>query len=408
MACLNGDSEDGRLGESTKSVHEGEEVDPQSGAVSTPIYQTATFGFRTTNDVVRTVKGESGKELYTRWGNPTTSVLEAKVARMEGAEDAVAFSSGMAAITTTFLTFLSRGDHVVAQRSLYGEAFNFVSHFLPRFGVDVSIVDTCDYAGIEDSMRETTKFVYVETPTNPTLRIVDLKRVAKIVNRRAITAVDGTFGTPINQKPVSLGIDLVVHSATKYLNGHSDVIAGVVAGRKELTQRIRMTRRILGGVLDPLAAWLIVRGIKTLSLRVKKQNENAAVLSEFLSHHSMVSKVNYPGLVSSPDHEVAKRQMRGYGGVLSFEVRGGIEDARKVVENLRFGILGGSLGGVDTLVTQPSTTSHHQLSKEERLKIDISDSLIRVAVGVEDSQDLVRDFHNALKLLRRKEYAATR
>ncbi len=395
------------IGESTSSVHSGEKVDPQSRAVSTPIYQTATFGFQTTEDVVRTVQGVSGKELYTRWGNPTISVLEAKVARLENAEDAVAFSSGMAAITSTFLSFLSKGDHVIAQRSLYGEAFNFVSNHLPKFGIDISIVRTADYEAIERNFRDSTKFVYVETPTNPTLRVVDLKRVAEIADGRAITAVDSTFGTPINQKPIELGIDVVVHSATKYLNGHSDVIAGIVAGRKELTNKIRMTRRVFGGTIDPLAAWLVIRGIKTLSLRVKRQNENALSLAEFLSAHPMVSKVNYPGLRNSPDYDVVRRQMpNGCGGVLSFEVRGDIEDARTVVENLKFGILGGSLGGVDTLVTQPATTSHHQLTKEERLEAEITDSLIRVALGVEDAKDLIRDFDNALSLIGRKKELA--
>jgi cystathionine beta-lyase/cystathionine gamma-synthase len=399
------DSDDEEIiGESTEAVHGGENVDPVSGAVAPPIYQTATFGFRTTEDVIRTVKGESGRELYTRWGNPTTSLLEAKVAKLERGESAVAFSSGMAAITSTFMSLLSKGDHIIAQRSVYGEAFNFINNFLPRFGIEVTIVDTCDYKAMEESFRENTKFVYVETPTNPTLRVVDLKRVARIANGRAITAVDSTFGTPINQKPILLGIDIVIHSATKYLNGHSDVIAGIVACKNgELAQRIRMTRRVLGGVIDPLAAWLTIRGLKTLSLRVKKQNENAASLAQFLSEHPSVSNVNYPGLKTNPDYEVAKRQMKnGFGGVLSFEVKGDIDDARCIVENLRFGILGGSLGGVETLVTQPSTTSHHQLSKEERLKVGISDSLIRVAVGIEDSKDIIRDFDKGLELIRKQ------
>ena len=230
---------------------------------------------------------------------------------------------------------------------------------------------------------------------------MDLRRVAKIADGRAVTAVDGTFGSPINQKPISLGIDLSIHSATKYLNGHSDVLAGVVSGRKDLVSKIKMTRRVFGGTLDPHAAWLVIRGCKTIALRVKKQNENALALANYLRNHSKVLKVNYPGLDSNPDYEVAKRQMfGGFGGVLSFEVRADLNETMKVVENLKYATLGASLGGVETLVTQPATTSHHQLSKAERMKIDIGDSLIRVSAGIEDSKDLIKDFEQALSLVK--------
>ena len=379
-------------------MHGTEEADKQTGSVTTPIYQTATFAFTKAEEVVKAAKGESSSYVYSRWDNPTVRTLETKVADLEGAEDAAFFSSGMGAISTSVITFLQKGDHVVAIRDLYGEAYRMVHDFLPRFGVETTMVDTGDYAGMRHQMKENTKVVYIESPTNPTVKVVDIARSAEIAHDvGAKLLIDGTFASPINQKPLSLGADVVLHSATKYLNGHADVIAGVAAGSKDLIHKIKMTRRILGGTLDPHAAYLILRGIKTLALRVARNNQNAQILAEYLSTHEKVVSVNYPGLTTHPQHELAKEQMTGFGGVLSFEIKGRMEDAMKFTESLKVATLGASLGGVETLVSQPATLTHLQLSPEERKKTGMPETLIRVAVGVEDAEDLIKDFEQALR-----------
>ncbi len=384
-------------GDSTRSVHGTEEADKQTGSVTTPIYQTATFAFTKAEEVVKAAKGESSSYVYSRWDNPTVKTLETKLADLEGAEDAAFFSSGMGAISTSVITFLQKGDHVLAIRDLYGEAYRMIHDFLPRFGVETTLVDTGDYASMRREIRKNTKVVYIESPTNPTVKIVDIARSAEIAHEvGAKLLIDGTFASPINQKPLSLGADVVLHSATKYLNGHADVIAGAAAGSKDAIQKIKMTRRILGGTLDPHAAYLILRGIKTLALRVERNNRNAQILAEYLSKHGRVSKVNYPGLKTHPQHELAKEQMTGFGGVLSFEIKGRMEDAMKFTESLKVATLGASLGGVETLVSQPATLTHLQLSPEERKKTGMPDTLIRVAVGVEDAEDLIKDFEQAL------------
>ncbi len=384
-------------GDSTRSVHGTEEADKQTGSVTTPIYQTATFAFTKAEDVVRAAKGESNSYVYSRWDNPTVRTLETKVADLEGAEDAAFFSSGMAAISAAVISFLQRGDHALAIRDLYGESYRLIHDFLPRFGVDTNLVDTGDFAAMKREARSNTKIVYIESPTNPTVKIVDIARAASIAHEvGAKLLIDSTFASPINQKPLKLGADVVLHSATKYLNGHADVIAGVAAGPKDLIQKIKMTRRLLGGTLDPHAAYLILRGIKTLALRVEKNNRNAQALAEYLSKHEKVVKVNYPGLKTHPQHELAKEQMTGFGGVLSFEIRGRLEDAMKFTESLRLATLGASLGGVETLVSQPATLTHLQLSPEERKKTGIPETLVRVAAGVEDAEDLIKDFEQAL------------
>jgi cystathionine gamma-synthase len=386
-------------GDSTRSVHGTEKADEKTGSVTTPIYQTATFAFTEAMEVARAAKGESSSYVYSRWDNPTVRTLETKLADLEGAEDAAFFSSGMAAISTSVISFLQMGDHVLGIRDLYGEAYRLIHDFLPRFGVETTLVDTGDYAALERETRSNTKVVYIESPTNPTVKVVDIERSAAIAHKvGAKLLIDGTFASPINQTPVKLGADVVLHSATKYLNGHADVIAGAAAGSKDLVQKIKMTRRILGGTLDPHAAYLILRGIKTLALRVERNNRNAQRLAEYLSNHKKVTRVNYPGLTTHPQHDLAKRQMtKGFGGVLSFEIRGRMEDAMKFTESLQVGTLGASLGGVETLVSQPATLTHLQLSPEERKKTGIPETLVRVAVGVEDAEDLIRDFEQALE-----------
>lgn len=382
---------------STRVIHGAERRDSLTGAVTTPIYQTATFGFSKARDVVRAVKGESSSFVYSRWDNPTVRTLERKLSELEAAEDAAFFSSGMAAISTAVIALLQKGDHVLAIRDLYGETYRLIHDLLPRFGVESTLVDTTDLRAMRDKIRKDTKVVYVETPTNPTLKLVDIRAAGRITHAKgAKLLVDNTFASPINQRPLKLGADLVLHSATKYLNGHSDVIAGAVAGSSDLVGIVKKMRRVLGGTLDPHAAYLILRGIKTLSVRVDKQCESAERLADYLSEHEKVVRVNYPGLESHPQRELAKKQMKAFGGMLSFEIRGKMKDAMKFTESLKIATLGGSLGSVETLVSQPATLTHTQLSPAERKRTGISEALVRVSVGLEDVNDLIEDFEQAL------------
>jgi len=383
--------------DSTRSVHEAEPFDEESGSVVTPIYQTSTFAFAKAEDARRAVTGESGKYVYTRWDNPTTARLERKLASFEGAEDAAFFSSGMASISTSVLAFLKAGDHVVSIRDVYGGTFELMNKILPRFGVRSTLVETEDQRAMNRSIEPNTKLVYIETPTNPTLKVVDIAKAARIAHRvGALLFVDSTFGSPINQKPLELGADIVLHSATKYLNGHADVTAGAAAGDRRKIATIKRLRRDLGGTLDPHAAWLILRGMKTMAIRVRAQNENAMALAEFLSKHKKVKAVHYPGLKDHPQHVLAGEQMSGYGGMLSFELNGSMEDAKRLTERLRVALLAASLGGVETLVSQPSIMTHTQLTVSERAKTGIPESLIRLSVGIEDKEDLIADFKQAL------------
>ncbi len=384
--------------DSTRSVHEAEPFDEESGSVVTPIYQTTTFAFSKAEEARKAVTGESDRYVYTRWDNPTTVRLERKLASFEGAEDAAFFSSGMAAISTSVLAFLKAGDHVVAIRDLYGGTYELMSKILPRFGVETTLVETEDWRAINRAVRPNTKLVYIETPTNPTLKVVDIAKAAGIAHRAdALLLVDSTFGSPINQKPIELGADVVLHSATKYLNGHADVTAGAAAGGKGKVDRIKHLRRDLGGTLDPHASWLILRGMKTMAIRVRAQNENAMALAEFLSRHRKVKTVHYPGLKGHPQHALAGRQMSGYGGMMSFELNGSMEDAMRLTERLKVAFLASSLGGVETLVSQPSIMTHTQLTRAQRAQTGIPESLIRLSVGIEDKEDLIADFKQALE-----------
>lgn len=286
---------------------------------------------------------------------------------------------------------------MLATRDLYGETYRLIHDILPSFGVSTTMVDTDDLEAMRKGVRKNTKVVYVETPTNPTLRLVDIRGAARIAHSvKAMLIVDNTFCSPLGQLPLKLGADMVVHGATKYLNGHSDVMAGAAAGEKEAIQRVRRMRKVLGGTLDPHAAFLVLRGIKTLSIRMQKHNESAAALTAFLESHGKVRRVNYPGLESHPQHGLAKRQMKGYGGMFSFELKGTKEDAMRFTESLKIAILGASLGAVETLVVQPATMTHTQLTPEDRKRTGITDSLIRVSVGIEDAEDLIEDFGQAL------------
>ena len=383
-------------GFSTKAVHAGEKRDPSTGAVVTPIYETSVFAFSSTKELIDVMSEKAEGYIYTRYGNPTVRTVERKMAELEGAEDAAVFSSGMAAITTTIFTLVSSGDHVVSTRDLYGGTLEFFKDVLPKFGVEVSLVEATDFDEMKSAIRKNTKVIYAETPTNPTLKLVDVSKVAKLGKKQGITVVvDSTFASPYNLKPIQFGVDIVVHSATKYLGGHNDVTAGVVGGPKSFVQKLKEMRKHLGGTLDPLAAWLLLRGLKTLGLRMERHNSNGMQVARYLEKHPKVKRVHYPCLPSHPQHSIAKRQMKGFGGVVSFEIDGDFETTMKFVDNLKLCFLAASLGGAETLATQPVTSSHYFVSAEDRKKAGITDQLVRLALGIEDPEDIIADLEQA-------------
>jgi cystathionine beta-lyase/cystathionine gamma-synthase len=379
----------------TKSVHGGVDLEKKNGPLATPIFQTSTFEVSENEEMVRSNHTD---HFYTRYGNPTNTVAEQSIAALERVDAALTFASGMGAITTSILALVGGGDHIVAQREVYGGVNKFLSQWLPRMGIEVTFVDATDYDQHARAVRPNTRLMYIESPTNPTLRVVDLKEVAGIARRhKLLSMIDSTFGTPINQRPAEFGIDLIAHSGTKYLGGHSDLICGVVAGSHELMERIWETRTTLGNCMDPHASWMLARGLKTLAVRVARQNENAMRVAEFLSQQQKVRAVHYPFLKSHPQYGVARRQMSGGGGMVSFEVEGSAEDARRVSESMRLFTLAPSLGGVESLVSIPVLTSHIMVSSLEREKMGVTEQMIRLSVGIENAGDLIADLDRALE-----------
>jgi cystathionine gamma-synthase len=379
----------------TAAVHGAAGMEKKNGPVSTPIYQTSTFEV-TDNDEQQRVTATD--RYYTRWGNPTITVAEQTVAALEGTEAARTFASGMGAITTTILALLKTGDHIVAQRDVYGGVAKFFSEWLPRVGIEATLVDTTDYDQHARAIRPNTKLLYLESPTNPSLRVVDMKKAAALARKHGlITMIDSTFGTPINQRPAEYGIDLVMHSGTKYLSGHADLTCGVVAGRRELIAQINDARTTLGNCMDPHAAWLLIRGLKTLAVRVARQNENALRVAEFLSQHGKVRRVHYPFLKSHPQYAIAREQMSGGGGMVTFEVDGTGDDARRVSEAMQLFTLATSLGGVESLVSIPVLTSHAMISAEARQKMGVTEQMVRLSVGIESADDLIEDLERAME-----------
>jgi cystathionine beta-lyase/cystathionine gamma-synthase len=377
----------------TEAVRGGTDLHRKNGPLATPIYQTSTFEVTDNDQQLRATPTDM---FYTRYGNPTNTVAEAAIAELEGADAALLFASGMGAITTSVLALLKAGDHVVAQRDIYGGATKFFSQWLPKLGIETTFVDTTEYDQHARAIRPNTRLLYLESPTNPLVRVVDLHQAAALAKKHnLISMIDSTFATPINQRPVEFGIDLVMHSGTKYFAGHSDLIAGVVAGRKDLIEKIHETRTTLGGVMDPHAAWLLLRGIKTLAVRVQRHNENALRLAQFLAQHSRVRRVYHPFLDGHPQRSIAMEQMSGGGGVLSFEVDGSGDDARRLTESLRLFTLAPSLGGVDSLVSIPVLTSHAMISADLRQKMGVTEQLIRLSVGIESADDLIADLDQA-------------
>jgi cystathionine beta-lyase/cystathionine gamma-synthase len=381
----------------TKAVRGAADLDKKNGPLATPIYQTSTFEVTDNDEQLRASRSD---HFYTRYGNPTNTVAEKTIAELEGTEAALTFASGMGAITTTVMALVKSGGHVVAQRDIYGGVNKFLSQWLPQMGIETTFVDTIEYEQHARAIRPNTKLLYLESPTNPTLRIVNFKKVAALAKQHGlISMIDATFGTPINQHPAEFGIDLVMHSGTKYLGGHTDLICGAVAGRRALIERIWETRTTLGNCMDPHASWMLVRGLKTLAVRVARQNENALQVAEFLAEHAKVRSVNYPFLKSHPQYALAREQMAGGGGMVSFEVEGTGDDARRVSEAMRLFTLAPSLGGVESLVSIPVLTSHAMIPAEERARMGVTEQLIRLSVGIENADDLVADLEHALEVV---------
>jgi len=384
-------------GPSTLAVHGGEPRTKLGHALTTPITQTATFTFADTSELCDYFEGRIERDEYGRYGNPTQRAAERKLAALEGAEEAVLFASGMAAVTTTLFAMLSKGAHIVVTDDAYRRTRQFLNQTLRRFGVDVSSVPAGDYVRMEEAIRPATRVIFSESPTNPYNRIVDLERVAAIGRKHRVkTVIDATFATPINQRPLEFGIDIVLHSATKYLGGHNDLLAGTVLGSAALVAAIRDLHGIIGAVPDPFAAYLLIRGLKTLALRIQQQNRSAQALAEFLEAHPKIARVHYPGLASHPEHELAVRQMSGYGAVVSFEVKGDLDTGSRLVDACRIPCIAPSLGGVESLIEQPALMSFYELSTAERLQVGIKDSLIRYSVGIEDTADLLGDMEAAI------------
>lgn len=389
-------------GSSTQSVHAGESRPYPHYALTLPIIQTATYTFKDTQDLSDFMNArmwglQDGRTEYGRYGNPTIAGVEAKIASLEQAEEAILFSSGMAAITCTLLSLLSTGQHLIITDDCYRRTRQFCTTFLKRLGVECTIVPAGDSSALEAAIQPNTRVLLSESPTNPYMRVLDLERLADIGARRRIhTLIDSTFTTPINQQPLEFGIDLVIHSATKYLGGHNDLLAGALAGSAQLIALVRQNQWVLGAVSDPNSAYLLQRGLKTLALRVRCQNATAMRVAEFLQAHPKVDRVWYPGLASHPDHQVASAQMTGYGGVVSFELVGGLEDTSRFIDAVEIPIIAPSLGGVETLIEQPALMSYFELSADERLAVGIKENLVRLSVGVEDAQDLIDDLGQAL------------
>jgi len=382
----------------TLAVHAGESPCPLTGALDTPIYQSTTFVSADSDEMAAVYGEQKPGYMYTRYGNPTIRALEKKIAALEAGEAALAFSTGMAAISSAILGYVQAGDHVVAARSLYGAAYNFLNRKLPALGASATFVPSTRVEDFEKVIRPNTKVIYFETPSNPILEILDIAALAELGRRRGIpTMIDNTFASPALQQPLALGITVVVHSATKYLCGHGDAMAGAVIGSSDYISHVsHEILRDFGGVISPFNAWLILRGIRTLHLRMPAHCANAQKIAEFLVEHPKVERVNYPGLPKHPGHEVAKKQMKAFGAMMSFEVKGGIEGGKKVMDRVKIFARAASLGDTRSLIVHSASTSHRAVPREQRLAIGISDGLVRLSVGVEAVEDLIADLDQAL------------
>ena len=389
-----------KYGLGTTAIHAGT-LKNLYGTLAMPIYQTSTFIFDSAEQGGRRFALEEAGYIYTRLGNPTTTVLENKIAALEEGEAAVATSSGMGAISSTLWTVLKAGDHVVTDKTLYGCTFALMCHGLTRFGIEVTFVDTSNLDEVKNAMKENTRVVYLETPANPNLKIVDLEALSKLAhtNPNTLVIVDNTFATPYMQKPLKLGADIVVHSVTKYINGHGDVIAGLVVTNKELADQIRFVglKDMTGAVLGPQDAYYIIRGMKTFEIRMERHCKNAKKVVEFLNKHPKIERVYYPGLETHPGHEIAKKQMKDFGAMISFELKGGFEAGKTLLNNLKLCSLAVSLGDTETLIQHPASMTHSPYTKEEREAAGITDGLVRLSVGLENVEDIIEDLEQGLE-----------
>ncbi len=385
-----------KWGDATTAIHRGEPRHGRGGPVAPDIVRSSTFTFSSTAEMKRWAEGKSSAYIYTRYGNPTLTIAEQKIAALEGAEAAIVAASGMAAISSALLAVLGAGDEVISTAQLYGGTYRLMRDVLPRMGIRVRHVET-DLAGVEELVTTQTRCLYVETPTNPSMRLVDLQRAIALAREyKLVSIVDNTFASPLLQKPIGMGFDMAVHSATKYLGGHSDLIGGAVAGSREWIGRVRDNIIYLGGCMDPEGAFLLIRGIKTLGVRIEKQCKTAMAVARFLEGHRRVERVHYPGLASHPDHRLARRQMKDFGGMLSFDVKGGIAAARRMCDRVQVFSLAASLGGVESLVVLPAYTSHYRMSQEELERAGVASGTVRVSIGLEDAADLIEDLRQAL------------
>ena len=387
----------------TQAIHAGHTKNP-FGTLATPIYQTSTFVFDSVEQGQARFMGEEEGYIYSRTKNPTVTVAEEKVAMLEKGEHAMATSSGMGAISSTLWTLLRAGDHVLADKTLYGCTFALLSHGLTKFGVEVDFIDTADLEAVKENLKPNTRVVYLETPANPNLKITDIEEVAKIAhtNNYAKVVVDNTFATPYNQNPLTLGADIVVHSATKYINGHGDVLAGFVIGTKEMVEEIRGNglKDMTGAILGPQEAYYIVRGLKTFEIRMERHCANAMKVAKWLAAHPKVEKVYYPGLEDHEGYEIAKKQMKNFGGIMSFELKGGFEAGKTLLNSVELCALAVSLGDTETLIQHPASMTHSPYTREERYAAGITDGLVRLSVGLENVEDIIADLEQGLSRIK--------
>ncbi len=387
-----------RKGLATRAIHAGEDRQRYADSVTTPIVQTSTYVFKDSKEIEAYTRQGKDRYEYGRYGNPTEKVAEQRLADLEDAQDCVVFGSGMSAVVTTILALVRSGDHIVITDDAYKKTLEFCSSYIQRFGVTCTIVPFGDYNALDNAVKPNTRFIISESPTNPYLNIFDLERLHDIAKKHNIlTLIDGTFATPMNQRPLDFGVDLVIHSCTKYLAGHNDILAGSVLGSEKLISQIRDLHKAMGGVIDPHCCYLLLRGLKTFPLRMAAQNNTAMTVAQYLEKHPAVKRVYYPGLPSHPHHDIAKKQMSGFGGVITFDIKGRLAQAKRFLDSLKLCFIAPSLGGVETLITHPALVSYYSHTKKERLALGITDSLIRLAVGIENPDDIIADLDQALK-----------
>ena len=384
-------------GFNSKLIHAGG-VEDEMGSAVTPIYQTSTFKFKNADQGARRFSGEEEGYIYTRLGNPTIADLETALAELENGYKAVVTSSGMAAVNTVYMALLGSGDHMVGHNALYGPSRGVMEKIYPKYGVESTFVDCTNIEKIKNAIQPNTKLLYLETPANPTIGITDIKAAVELAHKNNIlVCVDNTFCSPYLQKPLDLGADIVLHSMTKFINGHADIVGGaVITKTKELFDPIAFVMKNIGFNMDPHQAWLTRRGLKTLAVRIDKAQENAMKVAEFLENHPKIEWVLYPGLKSHPQYELAKKQMDGPGAMMSFEVKGGLEAGKKVMDNVQLALLAVSLGGIETLIQHPASMTHSKISREGKLEAGITDGLVRLSVGIEDAEDIIADLDQAL------------